>query len=162
MGTQGNRVLFFVSDIGMPQRWRPPAPADRSGESRNPETGASLRPSPLARNVRLDSGLRRNDEGDHASRFTNFLINSRSKRERMPALKTRLPCIGTNPGVPTPPSKEAAPPPDSLDVVEGVGRPVSPCPGITWIHSKACTPLAFCVEVADNKRSRLSRPGGCR
>ncbi len=93
---QGNRVKCFFSEIGIPRRWRP---VRRSGESRNPETDASLRRSPLLRKACLDSGpgsspgqaLRRTDEGDQASCFPQFFIISQLERERTPAFKTRLP-----------------------------------------------------------------------
>ena len=61
----------------------------RSGESRNPET--SIRLSPLARRVPLDSGLRRNDEGGQWSCLTHILIISSRERARTPALETPLP-----------------------------------------------------------------------
>ncbi len=98
----------------------------RSGESRNPERETSLRRSPLARMVRLDSGLRRNDNGDQASRFTDFLKISQRERERTPAFKTRLPSresLSLKPG--TAFSGEGPDPflevPSQPDVADGVG-----------------------------------------
>jgi len=52
----------------------------RSGESRNPVALESLRRSRLQQDARLDSGLRRNDEGKESGQFPHYFIPARAIR----------------------------------------------------------------------------------